>query len=185
MADLRSLSVFALVETRYKVLGYLDDCKPAITSMAEFSLVDKGCRLFENASGCKLHRNPASNKCKFLPLGRWKGNLEQENIPLQYLKITDHLDFLGCKLYSNYGNTRRENGEILKLKVRNQINSWKAGKFMPMTSRPWSINSYCLSKLWYRTACLDLRVGDSSTITSYVKGWLYQDTLIKPQEMIM
>ena len=56
---------------------------------------------------------------------------------------------------------------------------------MPMTSRPWSINTFCLSKLWYRTAILDLRVGDSSTITSYVKGWLYQDTLIKPQELIM
>jgi hypothetical protein len=32
---------------------------------------------------------------------------------------------------------------------------------------------------------LDLRVGDSNAIASYVKGWLYQDTLIKPQEMIM
>ena len=38
------------LETRYKVQGYLDDCKPAITSMAEFQLVDAACRLFENAS---------------------------------------------------------------------------------------------------------------------------------------
>ena len=28
------------LETRYKVLGYLDDCKPPITSMEEFLLVD-------------------------------------------------------------------------------------------------------------------------------------------------
>ena len=56
---------------------------------------------------------------------------------------------------------------------------------MPLTSRPWSINTYCLSKLWYKTACLDLRVGDSNTITSYVKGWLYQDMLLKPQEFMM
>ena len=159
-------AILPAIETRYTVLGYLDDCKPAITSMDEFSLVDNGCHLFEDASGCKLHRDPASNKCKFLPLGRWKGSLEQEDIPLPYLKISDHLDFLGCKLYSNYGSTRRENGEILKEKVRSQINSWKSGKFMPMTSRPWSINTFCLSKLWYRTAILDLRVGDSSTITS-------------------
>ena len=54
-----------------------------------------------------------------------------------------------------------------------------------MTSRPWSLNTFCLSKLWYRTACLDLRVGDSSTISSSVKGWLYQDILIKPQEIMM
>ena len=173
------------LETRYKVLGYLDDCKPAITSMEEFLLVDRACRLFELSSGCKLHRDPASNKCKFLALGRWKGTLEQDYIPLPYLKLTDHLDFLGCKLFANYGATRRENGEILKNNVKKQINSWKAGKFMPLTLRPWSINTYCLSKLWYRTACIDLRVGDSSAIASSIKSWLYQDLLIKPQEMMM
>ena len=42
-----------------------------------------------------------------------------------------------------------------------------------------------MSKLWYRTGRLDLRVGDYSTITSSIKGWLYQDMLIKPQEMIL
>ena len=56
------------LETRYKVIGYLDDCKPAITSMAEFQLVDTACSLFERSSGCKLHRNPASEKCKVMLL---------------------------------------------------------------------------------------------------------------------
>ena len=171
-------------ELRYKVQGYLDDCKPAITTMAEFSLVDKACELFEKSSGCRLHRNPASNKCKVLLLGRWKGTLQQEDIPLPYLKVTDHLDFLGCKLFANYCATRRENGEILKKKVKDQIGSWKSGKFLQLTSRPWSLNSYCLPKLWYRTGCIDLRVGDSSAITSTIKSWLFQDMLEKPQEMV-
>ena len=68
-------------ELRYKVQEYLDDCKPAITSMSEFSLVDEACNLFERASGCRLHRDPSSNKCKMLALGRWKGVLQQEDIP--------------------------------------------------------------------------------------------------------
>ena len=79
--------------------------------MSEFSLVDKACRLFENASGC-------SKMCKMLALGRWKGTLEQEDIPLPYLKLTDHLDYLGVRLFANYSATRRENGEILKKKVK-------------------------------------------------------------------
>ena len=173
------------LETRYRVLGYLDDCKPAITTMAEFQLVDTACSLFERSSGCRLHRNPASQKCKVLLLGRWKGVLQQEDIPLPYLKITDHLDYLGCKLFADYSTTRRENGEILKAKVKEQIGSWKSGKFLSLTSRPWSINTYCLSKLWYRAACLDFRVGDCDAITSAVKGWLYQDMLLKPQEMLL
>ena len=146
------------MELRYKVQGYLDDCKPAITTMAEFSLVDRACNLFEMSSGCRLHRDPASNKCKVLALGRWKGTLTQEDIPLPYLKLTDHLDYLGCRLYANYNATRRENGEILKQRVKDQVGSWKSGKFLPITSRPWSLNTYCLSKLWYRTGCLDMRV---------------------------
>ena len=150
------------LETRYKVQGYLDDCKPAVTSMAEFQLVDTACRLFERSSGCKLHRDPDTDKCKVLLLGRWKGVLQQEDIPLPYLKITDHLDYLGCKLYSDYTATRKVNGEILRKKVKDQIGSWKAGKFLPLTSRPWSINCYCLSKLWYRTSCVDLRALDCS-----------------------
>ena len=100
---------------------------------------------------------------------------------LPNLKIADHLDYIGCKLYSDYTSTRRENGEIMKKRVRDQIGTWKSGKFLPLTSRPWSLNSYCLSKLWYKTNCLDLRVGDCNAITSSVKGWMYQDKLIKPQ----
>ena len=40
----------APVELRYKVIGYADDSKPAITSMEEFSLVDKSLAMFEKAS---------------------------------------------------------------------------------------------------------------------------------------
>ena len=43
------------LEERYKVLGYADDVKPAITEMREFLLVDKGLGYFEKASGCKMH----------------------------------------------------------------------------------------------------------------------------------
>ena len=49
---------------------------------------------------------------KMLAQGRWKGVLQQEDIPLPYLKLTDHLDYLGCRLYAKYNATRRENDKI-------------------------------------------------------------------------
>ena len=52
------------VEERYKVIGYADDIKPAITSMQEFKLVDTAMLLFESSSGCQLHRDPLTQKCK-------------------------------------------------------------------------------------------------------------------------
>ena len=61
----------------------------------------------------------------------------------------------------------------------------KAGKFLPITQRGWSLNSYALSKVWFRTKCFDLRVGDIQKITSTCKAWLYQDTLIKPEERVL
>ena len=48
------------IEERYKVIGYADDVKPAVTSMAEFKLVDSAMAFFEGASDCRLHRDPAN-----------------------------------------------------------------------------------------------------------------------------
>jgi hypothetical protein len=42
----------------YKVIAYVYDVKPTITSTEEFSLVDSGCALFEASSGCIFHRDP-------------------------------------------------------------------------------------------------------------------------------
>ena len=104
-------------ETRYKVLGYLDDVKPAITDMSEFRLIDEASYLFERASGCRLHRSPTSDKCKFLPLSIWQDTLQQEQIPLPYLKLSKNLDFLGVSLFASYTETRKINREILTNKI--------------------------------------------------------------------
>ena len=78
-------------ELRYKVIGYADDSKPAITSMAEFSLVDRALSMFEKASGCKVHRDPASMKCKFLPLGRWRSTLPLSSHQIFPASGLDHM----------------------------------------------------------------------------------------------
>ena len=70
--------------------------KPSITSMQEFLLVDQTCSLLERAFVVKLHRDPSEGKVKFLPLGRWRGSLSQEDLPHQYMQLSDHLDFV-CK----------------------------------------------------------------------------------------
>ena len=99
-------------------MAYVDDVKPSITSMHEFSLVDKGSAIFEAASGCHLHRNPASGKVKFLPLGRWKGTLTREDLPVNYVVLSDHLDMVGIQLMANYQKTRKLNCDNMQTKVQ-------------------------------------------------------------------
>ena len=175
------------MEERYRVVSYADDLKPAIASMEEFKLVNDASALFEAASGCKLHRDPASQKCKFLPLGRWRNTLQQEDLPpaCQYMLLSDHLDMLGVQLKATWTQTRKVNGDIVQQRVINIINMWKAGKFMPLTMRPWSINSFVLSKVWFRCGSIDLRVSDISAINSSIKSWLYADLWEKPSEAVM
>ena len=79
--------------TRISV-SYADDLKPAISTMEEFQLVDRASALFEAASGCVLHRDPTSGKVKFLALGRWRGTLQQEDIPVNYIALSEHLDMV-------------------------------------------------------------------------------------------
>ena len=169
----------------YKLIAYFDDVKPAISSMNEFSVVDMGSALFEAASGCVLHRDPTSGKVKLLPLGRWKGTLTIEDLPVNYIKISEHLDMVGVKLQASYQKTRKINCDELLTKVQNITGAWKGGKFMPLTSRPHSLNSYCLSKVLYRCSSINLRVGDLTKINSQMKSWMYADQLEKPEEMVL
>ena len=160
------------LEERYRVVSYADDLKPAVVTMEEFSLVNSASALFEEASGCRLHRDPASQKCKFLPLGCWRRALQQEDLPpaCQYMVLSDHLDMVGVQLRATWTQTRKSNGDIVQQRVGNTINPWKAGKFMPLSMRPWSINCYVLSKVWFRCGSVDLRVSDLSAISSSVKS---------------
>ena len=182
-----TLSALPNLEERFKVISYADDLKPSIMNMEEFSLVNYASSLFESASGCKLHRDPASKKCKFLPLGKWRKSLKQEDLPYscQYLTLSDCLDMVGVQLYATWTQTRKANGDIVVQRVSNTVQKWKAGKFMPLLLRPWSINSFALSKIWFKCGSVDLRVGDINLINSAIKSWLYADLLIKPPETVM
>ena len=56
---------------------------------------------------------------------------------------------------------------------------------MPLVSRPFSLNTYCLSKVWFRTSSVDLRVGDITAITKKIKSYCYQDLYQKPSEVML
>ena len=172
------------LEERYKVISYADDVKPGITCMEEFRLVDQASLLFEKASGCVLHRNPTSGKCKVLLLGRWRGTVQQEDIPVNYVMISDHLDMVGVELKATSTQTRMANGDELVERVKNKVGPWLSGKFMPITQRPWSLNNYALSKVYYRCNSVDLRVKDLNAITSKIKSWLFKDQFEKPEDII-
>ena len=182
-----SMAKLPALEERYRVISYADDLKPAITSMEELILVNDASALFEAASGCRLHRDPASMKCKLLPLGRWRRQLLHEDLPepCQYFVLSDHLDMVGVQLRATWTQTRKANGDIVQQRVTNTINPWRGGKFMALTMRPWSVNNYVLSKVWFRCGSVDIREGDISAINSAVKSWMYADLLEKPSEAVM
>ena len=85
---------------------------------------------------------------------------------------------------SSWQQTRKANGDIVQTRVSNKVNAWKSGKFMDLSARPWSLNSYALTKAWFRCHTVDLRVADITSLTGKVKGWLYQDQLEKPEDMV-
>ena len=46
-------------------------------------------------------------------------------------------------------------------------------------------HQYCLSKVFFRTHSVYLRIMEVTKITSTVKSWLYADQLLKPEEIVM
>ena len=143
------------------------------------------CALLEKASVVKLHRDLAAGKVKFLALGRWRGTLTQEDIPHQYIILSEHLDFVGLELRATFVQTRKSNGDQLQTRVKNTVGPWKAGRFMPLTLRSYTANNYALSKVWFKCSSMNLRTQDISSINSQVKSWMYQDCLEKPSELVL
>ena len=137
------------LEEKYKLVAYADDVKPAVRSKEEYILVDKASELFEKCSGCRLHRDPSSGKCKVLPLGQYKNTVTQTDIPCDFLTLCDHLDMVGVELRASYSKTRKVNGDQIQERVNNVVGPWRGGNFIPLTQRPFSINTYALSKAWF------------------------------------
>ena len=120
-----------------------------------------------------------------LPLGRWRNSLQQEDIGLPHLKITDRLSMVGFELTASWQSSRKVNMDEVQSRVQTCISSWKSGKFMPLVCRPFSLNTYCLSKVWFRTSSVDMRAGDITAITSKIKSYCYQDLYQKPSEVLL
>ena len=175
----------ASVEERFKVYGLADDVKPSVCNMAEFTLVDHAASLFERSSGCKLHCDPTSGKCKVLPLGRWRNTLQQEDIPFNFINLTKSLAMVGVELTACWIRTRQVNCEELRSRIQNTVNSWRSGKFNPLVSRSHSLNSYGLSKIWFRTNSVDLRASDVNFIPTKCRSYICQDLLQKPSEIVL
>ena len=158
---------------KYSLISYADDLKPSVTSMKEVITCISECAKLEGASGVQLHRDPDSGKVKILPLGRWRKSLSQSDIPYDFVKISDHLDCVGIKLYSDYSTTRQINGAVLVEKVANIINPWRSGRFMALLDRAHAVNFNVLSKIWYMCGSILPRSQDIKGINKLIKSWLY------------
>ena len=86
---------------------------------------------------------------------------------------------------SSSQKTRKLNSDELQKRVQDTTGAWKGGKFMPLTSRPHSVNTYCLSKVMFRCSSINLCVCDLTKISSHIKSWLYADQLEKPEEVVL
>ena len=118
-------------------------------------------------------------------LWKMQGTVQQEDIPVNYVMISDHLDMVGVELRATNTQTRMANGDELVTRLKNKVGLWQSGKFMPISQRPWSLNNYALSKVYYRCNSVDLRVKDLSAITSKIKTWLFMDQFEKPEDIII
>ena len=115
------------------MVSYVDDLKPAMVDMKELILVNNASSMFESASGCRLHRDPSSKKCKLLPLGSWRlgrSKLKREDLlyECQYMWLSDHLDMVGVELYATWSKTLAMNGDDIQGRISSKINNWKRGK---------------------------------------------------------
>ena len=84
---------------------------------------------------------------------------------------------IAVQLCSTWSNSRR--------KISNLSRSWRSGKFMPLSLRPYSGNTFALSKVWFCTSTVNLRETDFASINSFLKKWIYANLILKPEELLL
>ena len=166
-----------------KIIGYVDDLNPVITKPEEFEKCNSCLIKFETASGCQFHRDPASQKCKVMPLGKWKEWLTQENAPLPFLQVSQTLEILGTTLHEKWIDTRRTAGERVVAKVKYIRNRWRGGRFYDLLLRPYAVNTYMFSNVWAQAGVIDLRIGDSTLIQRQGNDYIYASSNLRPEQI--
>ena len=174
-----------VLEEVYKLCAYADDLKCAISCMQEFNTVIFSCTLLERAGGVRLHRSIHRDKVKFLALGRWKGTLQQEDIPFNFIKLSESLDFIGVNLCATFSKTRQSNCEIVERRVSDTVNPWRGGKFMSIVERGHSVNCYGFSKAFFKCASIPLRRETENRVHSVARTWILQDCFEKPSVKVL
>ena len=137
-------------------MGYIDDVKAVVTTIQEFTTLDNALQLYKKASGSELHRDPSTRKCQILTLGRWS-SWKQQDSPLNFMSVVDQLCFLDLKLCRSSAKTRAINGEDLTKKVKMAVAVYKSGRHSPLICRPFTINTFVMSKIAYRSSIVNLR----------------------------
>ena len=93
--------------------------------------------------------------------------------------VVQELNILGVKMPRSSNTSRNINGEDLAQRVKDTIAGYKAGRFLPLVSRPSSANTFILSKLSYRSSIFNLRQQDINKMQSATKQWVTQGMLLK------
>ena len=61
----------------------------------------------------------------------------------------------------------------------------EGAKFMHLSQRSHSINTYCLSKVWFKCPSVNLRACEFLKFSASIKSWLFQDQLEKAEDFIL
>ena len=171
----------------FKVEAYVDDVKPAFTSLADFGLVDRGSAIFKAASGCVLHRDPSKGKVKFLPIGGWMEAKWYTPWPSKSgYSYTIHCPFQPPR----YGGS-----QVMGKLLRNLLNQWwQAPRHSQKRDWPLKFVSLCISPrgvpastpiVWAKYSpnapafTLKLWILQQSWL------WLYQNQLVKPEDFTL
>ena len=101
------------------------------------------------------------------------------------MKVVDHINLLGVKLARTTTKTRELTGSDLVSSVQSKINHFKAGRHSALVLKPHLANVYLLSKISHKAAAVHLRSSDVQKLQSAIKGWVSQELLKKPKELLL
>ena len=165
----------------HKILQYADDTTICVTTYGSIKEVFNVLKVFEEAAGARINKD----KTEGLWIGSWK-NFEPTilNYTAGINWTSKHVKFLGIYVGNNQDYLNQLNTDATIEDIKTNLKFWR-GKYLSKKGIVRVINTYVLSKLWYKTEVINLLQTQIKTIEDAIFSTIWNGKLAKINRQVL
>ena len=161
--------------TEFKILQYADDLMTCVRDISSIGEILKVFGRYERSTNAKLNKS----KTEALWVGKWRNRLDN---PYNLKWTKSNVKFLGVYVGSTASKPERKalcnmNFSDIEAKMKSKLGYW-AHSGLSVKGKIKVVNTFILSKIFYRLECVDITMELKLSIERNIRGFIWGDRIV-------